>query len=49
MHSVVYNQMLILPAIVGLIIFIYGASTVAADDPTSVHESMKICKFPLVF
>ncbi|CAF0770703.1 unnamed protein product [Adineta steineri] len=30
-----YNQMLILPALVGLIIFIYGISTVFSDKPTS--------------
>ncbi|CAF3714176.1 unnamed protein product [Adineta steineri] len=30
-----YNQMLIPPAIVGLIIFIYGAATVFTDTPTS--------------
>ncbi|CAF3392764.1 unnamed protein product [Rotaria sp. Silwood1] len=30
-----YNQMLILPAFVGLIVFIYGAASVASDEPTS--------------
>ncbi|CAF4482762.1 unnamed protein product [Rotaria socialis] len=30
-----YNQTLILPSIVGIIIFIYGAATVATDQPTS--------------
>ncbi|CAF1501688.1 unnamed protein product, partial [Adineta steineri] len=30
-----YNQMLILPALVGLIIFIYGAASVFTDTPTS--------------
>ncbi|CAF0816209.1 unnamed protein product [Adineta steineri] len=30
-----YNQMLILPALVGLIIFIYGIGTVFSDKPTS--------------
>ncbi|CAF1156581.1 unnamed protein product [Adineta ricciae] len=30
-----YNQMLIPPAIVGLIIFIYGAASVVSDQPTS--------------
>lgn len=29
-----YNQMLILPAFVGLIIFIYGVATVFTDQPT---------------
>jgi hypothetical protein len=29
-----YNQMLILPAFVGLIIFIYGVATVTTDQPT---------------
>ncbi len=29
-----YNQMLIPPALVGLIIFIYGAASVASDQPT---------------
>ena len=29
-----YNQMLIPPTIIGLIIFIYGAATVASDRPT---------------
>lgn len=31
-----YNQMLILPALVGLIIFIYGISSVFSDQPTYV-------------
>ncbi|UJR10628.1 hypothetical protein I4U23_014825 [Adineta vaga] len=30
-----YNQMLMPPSIVGLIIFIYGAATVLSDEPTS--------------
>ncbi|CAF3386640.1 unnamed protein product [Rotaria socialis] len=30
-----YNQMLILPSIVGFIIFIYGVATFATDQPTS--------------
>ena len=29
-----YNQMLIPPALVGLIIFIYGGATVFSDEPT---------------
>jgi len=29
-----YNQMLILPAFVGLIIFIYGVATVFTDRPS---------------
>jgi hypothetical protein len=32
-----YNQMLILPAFVGLIIFIYGAASVSTDQPTLVY------------
>jgi hypothetical protein len=31
-----YNQMLIPPSLVGLIIFIYGAGSVATDKPTLV-------------
>lgn len=29
-----YNQMLVLPALFGFIIFIYGISTVFSDQPT---------------
>ena len=29
-----YNQMLIPAAIIGLIVFIYGAASVATDQPT---------------
>ncbi len=29
-----YNQMLIAPALVGIIIFIYGISSVFTDQPT---------------
>lgn len=29
-----YNKMLILPSIVGLIVFIYGAASVTSDQPT---------------
>jgi anoctamin-7 len=31
-----YNKMLILPSIVGVIVFIYGVSSVATDVPTYV-------------
>ena len=29
-----YNQMLIIPALIGLIVFIYGAASAATDRPT---------------
>lgn len=38
-----YNKMLILPSIIGLIVFIYGAATVAGDEPTYVDQSRSIC------
>ena len=37
-----YNQMLILPALVGLIIFIYGISSVFSDQPTYVSMAYRI-------
>jgi hypothetical protein len=37
-----YNQMLIPPALVGLIIFIYGAASVFTDQPTYVSEILSL-------